>query len=189
MLREDVRYLVINVPITDPTASYHSIPYLFGASAGAGFTGFRGIDANIDALNFLAQPAQLAELLDEAAGMRHELERRTPLTRGEQLNYRYALRAVGLQPDSVARAIGILRDPERFYDYGSYRQATLVLKRWLDVLSLRGFAGQFGDFTLRINNLAWQPVQRLRPDQRRLYPADHSPAAAVLRVRIRRRAA
>ncbi|HEY3058251.1 MAG TPA: radical SAM protein [Chloroflexota bacterium] len=153
MLREDVRYLVINVPITDPTASYHSIPYLFGASAGAGFTGFRGIDANIDALNFLAQPAQLAELLDEAADMRHELERRTPLTRGEQLNYRYALRAVGLQPDSVARAIGILRDPERFYDYGSYRQATLVLKRWLDVLSLRGFAGQFGDFTLRINNL------------------------------------
>src|SRR3954470_7870744 len=138
MLRDDVRYLLINAPITDPTASYHSIPYLFGASAGAGFTGFRGIDANIDALNYLAQPAQLGQLLDETARIMRELENRTTLTRGEQLTYRYALRAVGLQRDSVARAIGILRDPERFYDYGSYRQATLVLKRWLDVLSLQG---------------------------------------------------
>ena len=120
---------------------------------GAGFSGFRGIDANIDALNYLAQPAQLGQLLDEAARIRQELESRTLLTRGEQLTYRYALRAVGLQRDSVARAIGILRDPERFYDYGSYRQATLVLKRWLDVLSLQGFPGQFGDFTLRINNV------------------------------------
>src|SRR3954452_23471587 len=109
MLRDDVRYLLINAPITDPTASYHSIPYLFGASAGAGFTGFRGIDANIDALNYLAQPPHLGELLDEATRMRQELESRTALTRGEQLNYRYALRAVGLQPDSVVRAIAILR--------------------------------------------------------------------------------
>jgi anaerobic magnesium-protoporphyrin IX monomethyl ester cyclase len=153
MLREDVRYLLINVPLTDPTASYHSIPYLFGATAKAGFTGFRGIDANIEALNFMAQPEELGPLLDDAAHIRQRLEQQPSLTRAEQIAYRYALRAVGLTRDSMAQAIGILRDAERFYDYGSYRQATMVLKRWLDVLSLRGFPGQFGDFTLRINNV------------------------------------
>lgn len=153
MQREDVRYLLINAPITDPTASYHSIPYLFGATSKAGFTGFRGVDANIEALNFMARPAQLGPLLEEAEETRQRLEAKQHLTRREQLTYRYALRAVGLQADSMQRAIDVLQDPGKFYDYGRYRQATMVLKRWLDVLSLRGFPGQFGDFTLRINNV------------------------------------
>jgi radical SAM superfamily enzyme YgiQ (UPF0313 family) len=154
MHRDDVRYLLINVPITDPTASYHSIPYLIGAAAAAGFTGFRGVDANIDALNYLAKPEQVGLLLNDTADTRKRLEQRqSALSRGEQLLYRYTLKAVGLQPDSVQRAIDTMRDPHQFYDYGSYRQATMVLKRWLDVLSTRGFPGQFGDFTLRINNI------------------------------------
>src|SRR5215216_7641635 len=153
MERADVHYLLVNVPLTDPTASYHSIPYLVGATAAAGFAGYRCVDANIAALNYAAQPAEVERLLDEAAEIRHQLESRQVLSRGEQLTYRYALRAVGLQPESIQQAIEILKDGEAFYDYGGYRQAVLVLKRWLDVLSIRGFAGQFGDFTLRINNV------------------------------------
>jgi anaerobic magnesium-protoporphyrin IX monomethyl ester cyclase len=153
MDRQDVRYLLVSVPLTDPTASYHSIPYLVGATAAAGFSGWRCVDANIDALNYLAAEERVEDLLNHAARVRGNLEQQTRLSRGDQLRYRYALRAVGLRPDSVQRAIDVLRDAEAFYDYGRYRQATLVLKRWLDVLSIRGFAGQFGDFTLRINNV------------------------------------
>ncbi len=153
MHRDDVRYLLINVPLTDPTALYHSIPYLVGATAAAGFGGWRCLDANIEALNYLATPEQVQDVLNQADRVRADLERKVQLSRGDQLLYRYALRGVGLRCDSVQRAIGILRDPEAFYDYGAYRQATLVLRRWLDVLSIRGFPGQFGDFTLRINNV------------------------------------
>jgi len=151
--RADVRYLLINAPLTDPTASYHSIPYLVGATSAAGFSTVRCLDANIDGLNWLAAPPPVADLLIEAEAARAELERKAQLTRAEQLRYRYALKAVGLKPTSVQRAIDSFKDPHRFYDYGQYRQATLVLKRWMDVLSIRGFSGQFDDFTLRINNV------------------------------------
>jgi anaerobic magnesium-protoporphyrin IX monomethyl ester cyclase len=153
MKRQELRYLLINVPLTDPTASYHSIPYLIGATDAAGFTGWRCLDANIEALNFLADPDQVDAALRRATQVRLDLESRQRLSRGEQLLYRYALRGVGLAPDSIQRAICILQDAEQFYDYGSYRQAALVLKRWLDVLSIQGFPGQFGDFTLHINNI------------------------------------
>src|SRR5207249_2743050 len=118
-----------------------SIPYLVGATTAAGFSGWRCLDANIEALNFMAAPEQVGNALLFAAEVRHELEGRERLSRGEQLLYRYALRGVGLAPDSIQRAIGILQDEELFYDYGYYRQAAMVLKRWLDVLSIQGFPG------------------------------------------------
>src|SRR5262249_27984777 len=70
------------------------------------------------------------------------------LTRGEQLMYRYLLKAVGFQPDSVADAISIMRDPELFYDYGTYHHAATILSRWLDVLSTLAYPGQFNGFML-----------------------------------------
>jgi anaerobic magnesium-protoporphyrin IX monomethyl ester cyclase len=152
MRANDLRYLLINVPLTDPTSPYHSISYLVGATVAAGYSNVICLDANIEALNFLAQPNQVSQLLKDASGIRAGLERRARLTRGQQLAYRYALKALGLEPDSVTHAIGVLRDPEAFYDYGLYRQAVLVLKRWMDVLSVRGFPGQFEDFGLRLRD-------------------------------------
>ena len=47
------------------------------------------------ALNYLAQPDHFGALLDECAEIRSRLERADRLMRGEQLLYRYALKAVG----------------------------------------------------------------------------------------------
>src|SRR2546425_10888683 len=76
MKREELRYLLINVPLTDPTASYHSIPYLVGATSNAGFHGWRCLDANIEALNCLANPEHVATALQQAAEARQTLEGR-----------------------------------------------------------------------------------------------------------------
>ncbi len=147
----DVRYLLINPPLTDPTAAYHSISYLVGAAASHGYSGYTCLDANIAALNFMARPEEVEGVLEHCARLREDiegkaLERDHRLSRREQLLYRYALKAVGLRPDAPSRAIAVLRDSERFYDYAAYRQATVVLRRWLHVLSTLGFPGQFYDF-------------------------------------------
>jgi anaerobic magnesium-protoporphyrin IX monomethyl ester cyclase len=146
-------YLLITPPLTDPTAPYHSISYLIGATTAAGYTDFRALDANIEALNYLTQPAEVAALLAECAVLRERLETAASLTRAEQLAYRYALKAVGLRADAPTRAIGIFQDPTRFYDYPTYRQAMFTIKRWLDVLSVRGFPGQFAGFSLNTNGV------------------------------------
>ena len=148
MNKSDLQYLLINTPLTDPTAPYHSISYLVGAAAGAGYSGFACLDANIAALTYLAQEPCVTALLDLAASVRATLEAQPRLTRLDQLSYRYALKAVGLAPDSVLRAIAVMRDPETFYDYSRYREAVMVLTRWMDLMSLAGVPGQFTGFTI-----------------------------------------
>lgn len=138
-----IDYLLVNVPLTDPTTPYHSIPYLVGAADAAGFHGHHCLDANLEALYFLAHPDQVATLLRSCASVRAEIERRPRRTRYDELRYRFALAAVGLDPDVVHRAIEVMRDPVRFYDYPLYRRAEAVIRRFLDALSVNGFPGQF----------------------------------------------
>ncbi|GHO88867.1 B12-binding domain-containing radical SAM protein [Dictyobacter formicarum] len=157
MKPHDVRYLLINVPLTDPTVPYHSISYLVGATAHAGYTHFSCLDANIEVLNYLARPEHLANLLRDCEDIRTRLEKKGRLTRWEQLLYRYALGGVGFQSEAVSQAIAIMRDPHLFYEYTTYRQAVMVLQRWLNLLSVWGFPGQFTGFGLlpgSIGNLA-----------------------------------
>jgi len=141
----DISYLLINPPLTDPTAPYHSISYLIGAATAAGYENFSCLDANVIALNYLAQEDEVADLLETCRAIRSRLEHKRCLTRWDQLLYRYALRGVGMEPDSVIQAIHVLKDPKLFYHYPSYRSAVQVVKRWLGALSVRGFPGQFCD--------------------------------------------
>jgi anaerobic magnesium-protoporphyrin IX monomethyl ester cyclase len=143
-----VQYLLINTPPTDPTTPYHSIPYLVGATFQAGFTNYHCLDANIEALNYLSQEKQVACLLEHCESVRINLEAKVRLTRSEQMLYRYALKAFGMKPDSVLSAIQIMKNSEDFYNYELYSQAVTLLKRWMDILSVQGFPGQFDGFYL-----------------------------------------
>ncbi|HLI09450.1 MAG TPA: radical SAM protein [Ktedonobacteraceae bacterium] len=157
MNSHDVRYLLINLPLTDPTVPYHSISYLVGSTSSAGYTNFSCLDANIEALNYLARKEHLASLLSYCEEIRTQLEKKGRLTRWEQILYRYALGGVGLTPETASRAIEIMKAPERFYEYGTYRQAVMAIIRWLNLLSVQGFPGQFNGFSLlpsSIGNLA-----------------------------------
>lgn len=141
----NVRSLLLNPPLTDPTTAYHSIPYLVGAAVAAGFTNNRCVDLNIEALNHLARAEQVIELFDECGAIRVRLEADTRRSRADERLYRSASLAVGLEVDDVLDAIAVLRDPVRFYDPTAYRGATIVLRRWLSCLSVRGYPGQFSD--------------------------------------------
>jgi anaerobic magnesium-protoporphyrin IX monomethyl ester cyclase len=145
-----VRYLLISPPLTDPTCPYHSIPYLVGAARAAGFTGGRCLDANIEALNYLARPEQVRQLLDRVTARRAEIERQATLTRSDEMAYQIALSASGLRSEAVGQAIAIFRDGELFHHYPTYRQAVMVIRRWLNLLSLDGVPAQFDGFELRL---------------------------------------
>lgn len=148
--KDEIHYLLINPPLTDPTAPYHSISYLVGAASNAGYTNFFCLDANIESLNYLTQRERIEATLRYCETVRVELEKKNQLTRGEQLLYRYAVKSVGLKPQSVLRAVEIMRDSRKFYEYGVYRQAVMVLNRWIDTLSVQGFPAQFDNFALNL---------------------------------------
>lgn len=147
----DVTYLLINPPITDPTGPYHSLSYLAGAAHQAGFDQCEMIDLNIDSLNFLAQHDRVTKLLDFARS-RHEnlvsLASQRTLTRREAMHLEIAECAVTMQAEWVLEAIESMQSNASFYDYPLYCAATDVLESWLALLSLQGYPYQFGSFAL-----------------------------------------
>jgi anaerobic magnesium-protoporphyrin IX monomethyl ester cyclase len=145
-----IPYLLINTPLTDPTTPYHSLSYVIGAAVEAGHKDFSCFDANIEALTFLTQECNVDALIRRSEKLCKAIEAGERLTRADELAYRYALKGAGLTAEAVAKAIATMQGPEQFYDYRHYRQAVLVLTRWLDLLSIDGFPGQFSsNFGLR----------------------------------------
>ena len=75
--RHELPFLLVNPPLTDPTCPYHSISYLIAAASAVSFGSGRAIDANIDALNHLVAPEQVAMLLTRAQRCIDETERKS----------------------------------------------------------------------------------------------------------------
>jgi hypothetical protein len=145
----EVPYLLVTPPLTDPTYPYHSISYLVGKARSEGFTGYRCVDANIEALNLAARPPQVEGLLARAGHTRETAERGGRLSRAGEMRYYSALAGAGISPDAVTNAIAIFRDPALFYHYPTYRQAVMTIRRWMSLLSLDGAPGMFDGFDLR----------------------------------------
>jgi anaerobic magnesium-protoporphyrin IX monomethyl ester cyclase len=151
--RHDVPYLLINAPLTDPTAPYHSISHLVGAACAAGHDGFTVLDANLEALEHMIEPRNVSYVLEKCRRLRARLEQTGAMSRGECLAYRCALEAIGLDQTTPRQAVEVLRDPVAFYDVRLYREAVRVLRRWMNVLSICGFAGQFDGFGVDAQNV------------------------------------
>lgn len=149
----DVPYLLVNPPLTDPTAPYHSIPYLAGATTANGFTDVECVDANIDALNFLSAPGHVAGLLERASETKERLDSTGCRSRHDELLYRVALTATDLSPDFAARAIDVFKNGELFYHYPTYRQASAALKQWLRLITLDGIPESFDDFEVSVGGV------------------------------------
>lgn len=138
------RTLLVSLPITDPTAPYHSLVYLASFARAHGFDAIELRDTNIEALHHTADPANMRDLLARWVRRFDALSCQTALSGVEQIEYAHLLRARVLQPHSARDAIAVLRDPEQFYDYARYHDAVHTIQVWLQSLSLEAFPGQFG---------------------------------------------
>lgn len=141
--RRDLPFLLVNPPLTDPTCPYHSISYLLAATEAKGLRSGRALDANVEALNYLANDGQVAELLARAKLCLADIERKDSLSRLDELRYRYALKGLALSAEMPREAIETFRTAAQFYDYPRYQRAVSVINTWIDLLSLDGLVGQF----------------------------------------------
>jgi hypothetical protein len=137
--------LLLYPPLTDPTAPYHSLIYVASYARSRGFASVEVRDTNLEALDYCARPEVLGRMLRAWGERRRRLSARPSLTGAEQLEYSHLVRAGALEPESAARAIAVLRDPEAFYDYPRYRRAAWQVELWLRSLSCEAFPGQFPD--------------------------------------------
>jgi radical SAM superfamily enzyme YgiQ (UPF0313 family) len=146
----DVAYLLVNPPVTDPTAPYHSIPYLVGAAREAGHGTYGCVDANLDAFEYLAHPDRFGATIEAVRRTRAAIEERSaPPTRHDEIRYRLALSAEGLTASSARDAIAVFKDPDLFYHPPTYAQAVAVMNRWWDLLALDMPAGSLDGFSMR----------------------------------------
>lgn len=152
LTRRDLPYLLINPPLTDPTTAYHSIPYLIGTAEREGFGSGEALDANVEALNWMADPERVTALIATAREVREGSELKASLTRREQMRYRSALTALGLTPESVRAALTTFRSPPEFYDYRRYRAAVQIVRRWVAALGLNGPTDLIDSRTLSVRS-------------------------------------
>lgn len=158
---ESISYLLVNPPLTDPTTPYHSIPYLVGAAQERGFTEYTCVDSNLDALNFLSRPENVAKLLQRAAETIERIENSTSMTLEDEARYQIALTATGLEAGFVAKAISVFQDPELFYHHPTYREAVSAVKRWQRLLCLDGLPWLMENFELTFNMINLSSVRDL----------------------------
>lgn len=139
-----VKTVLIYPPITDPTSGYHSLAYLDAFARAHGHDAIDLIDANIEAIDFMAQPSQVQALLAHARDLYERLGRQEALDGEEQAAYYYAWLSQAFNPEELGRAFQVLRSPTEFYDYSKYCAATETVFFWMRILSLLGAPGQFG---------------------------------------------
>jgi len=140
--------LLLYPPLTDPTAPYHSLVYVASCARQQGFLAVEVCDTNIEALNYCARPDVLCRMMQGWEARRHRLSAQPSLSKLEQIEYCYLVRAQALEPQSPGRAISVLKDPEAFYDYSLYRDAVRQIELWLNSLSCDAFPGQFVGMSL-----------------------------------------
>ncbi|MGX7829807.1 B12-binding domain-containing radical SAM protein [Actinokineospora sp. 24-640] len=152
-----MRVALIYPPLLDPSAGYHSLSYLKTYAAARRDDEIAVIDANIDAVCHLTEPATVQRIVTERAARRDELLTRVPSLDdacAEELGELVKLAA--FDPDELRTAVNVLRDPVAFYDYPSYRWAVERLIGWMSLLGSMGEPGQFFEgFQLRWRG--WHP--------------------------------
>lgn len=108
-----------------------------------GFNAVDVRDTNIEALNYCARPEAIRPLIRRWAQRRHQLATQRSLSKLEQIEYSYLVRAEALEPQAPSRAIAAFKNPETFYDYAQYREAARQIELWMNSLSCSAFPGQF----------------------------------------------
>lgn len=128
--------LLLYPPVTDPTSPYHSLTYLDSYAQSRGYPAADIIDVNVAAFHYSYTPDAASWLAERLAAVRRE--------QPAGLRERALMLEVGTpDPDAVRSAVGVLKDPVRFYDYEQYYQAVSQVQSWMNALGAVGSPGQF----------------------------------------------
>jgi hypothetical protein len=132
-----MKIALIYPPTCDPTAPYLAVPALTGFLRASGVD-VLPVDANVEAYDALLRRAPMAALRERVEERLARLEARASLDHGEQLEYHALWQARGdahAVPEGIDEAVGILRDPVRFFDGEEYARAVDTIDAGLRVIS------------------------------------------------------
>lgn len=160
-----MKALLLFPPLADPTCGYLSLSYLASFVRARSSHQVRIIDANIGALNSSARPARVQTLLARAAELRNSLDSQPKLTGEELRSLQDMVVGTTINAEDPGTAIRTLRNPSTFHDHPTYLQAVGTLLRWMRLLAVDGYAGQFRDLGLADNfGVNLSSLQSLTPD-------------------------
>jgi hypothetical protein len=149
------RAVLLYPPLLDPTAGYHSLGYLKSFAAARGYRDVHVIDANVEAVGSLLEPDRIGRERDRLRGRRDELAGRAGrLDPDEAAEYGKLLKLDLVTPAGTETAVAVLRDPELFYDYPTYRAAVERIIAWLGLAGALGVPGQF-THAFQLRNVGW----------------------------------
>lgn len=151
------RAVLVYPPLLDPTAGYHSLGYLKSYAAARGYRDVHVVDANVEAVTSLLEPDRVGRDQERLRDRRDELAGRAGrLDPDEAAEHGELLKVDLVTPAATEAAVQVLRDPELFYDYPTYRAAA---ERIIARLGLAGALGVPGQFTngFQLQSVGWSP--------------------------------
>lgn len=143
-----MKVALIYPPLSDPTCPYLSLPYLASYIRSCRDYDVTIIDANIEALIHCSHPDTVSGMLIKAEREFSKFDRSLTMDRIDKVWCKDYFFSRGLEARAPQEAIAVMRDRKQFYDYSQYYKAALTLMRWLRLLGLQGYPGQFAEFTL-----------------------------------------
>jgi radical SAM superfamily enzyme YgiQ (UPF0313 family) len=133
-----MQVLLVEPPQADPAQPYSSLAVLLGAWRRAGLQ-VAVADLNVDFFNYLCQRQTIEASLQ---AVEQRLSAAAFRDANQEAVLRQAAAGGGQLAAAVSQALGILRDPTRFYDPGAYAWAIRLLQKALAAVSAPYYPGQ-----------------------------------------------
>jgi len=147
-------------PFADPTQPYLCLPYLKGSLRARGLDA-TVVDLNVAAARHLLGAAAVRENAERLAERFGRLNDRKRLSRLEQMEYLALAEARPLARQLLAAdalPVEIFQDPERFYDFATYRQARDLAEAALACVSAAHFPYRYHFNQAGHLALPWHPA-------------------------------
>ncbi len=159
-----MRVALVYPPTCDPTAPYLAVPMLTGFLRANGVS-VVPIDANVEAFDALLSPTAMGTLRDRLETRLAELEQKSALAHGEQLEYAALARAraeARAVVDGIQRAKDTLRDEEAFHDPDAYASAVATVDAALRVVSATHYPlhVDFTAYRTPFGLTTWEEIER-----------------------------
>ena len=139
--------MLVHPPLDDPTIPYHSTAYLKGHLLRNGFTDVALRDLNVEFVDYLLQPANIARMFAEGYNRVAAFSRKSSMGYEHQEEYYRLLSCVRGDQDAISRAAAGLRDPKIFQDFESYRRNVDTISKYMEMLGSLSYPCEYHDFS------------------------------------------
>lgn len=142
-----MKIMLAHPPLDDPTIPYHSTAYLKGHLLRNGFGDVALRDLNVEFIDYLLQPSNIARMFEQGHNRIAALSRKGSLNYEDQEEYYRVLSCVQRDQDEISRAAVGLRDPKIFLDFENYLRNVETISKYMEMLGSLSYPCEYHDFS------------------------------------------